>query len=133
MIKQVAHPCYTVSDLDASEAFYVDKLGLARAFDFINNEGRRFGVYLNAGNRTFIELFAGELAAPAEKQAYKHLCLEVDDMDTTLADLRANGVEVTGHKTGSDHSIQAWITDPDGNRIELMQYTPDSKQGPWLT
>jgi hypothetical protein len=27
-----------------------------------------------------------------------------------------------------DNSIQSWITDPDGNRIELMEYTSTSMQ-----
>jgi hypothetical protein len=31
-------------------------------------------------------------------------------------------------KMGSDHSWQAWLADPDGNRIELHAYTPESNQ-----
>jgi hypothetical protein len=31
-----------------------------------------------------------------------------------------------------DHSWQAWITDPDGNKIELHDYTPESWQAPFL-
>jgi hypothetical protein len=31
-----------------------------------------------------------------------------------------------------DRSHQAWIVDPDGNRIELHGYTPESKQNGWL-
>ncbi len=33
---------------------------------------------------------------------------------------------------GSDHSWQAWLSDPDGNRVELHQYTPESWQTPAL-
>ena len=33
---------------------------------------------------------------------------------------------------GGDNSWQAWTCDPDGNRIELHQYTPESKQTPSL-
>ena len=29
---------------------------------------------------------------------------------------------------GADYNYQAWIEDPDGNRIELMQMMPDSMQ-----
>jgi hypothetical protein len=29
---------------------------------------------------------------------------------------------------GPDGTYQLWIVDPDGNRIELMQYTEKSKQ-----
>ena len=35
---------------------------------------------------------------------------------------------VTGRKTGKDNSHQAWIKDPDGNLIELQEYTALSRQ-----
>ena len=35
---------------------------------------------------------------------------------------------VTGRKTGNDRSRQAWVKDPDGNLIELQEYTPQSRQ-----
>ncbi len=132
MITGIAHVCYTVSDLDRSTSFYCDQLGLTRAFEFINDEGRRTGQYIHVGGRTFLELFVGTLADRAEGQPYRHLCLEVDDFDATLDALRAKGVEVTGVKIGKDRSHQAWIVDPDGNRIELHKYNPDSKQTPWV-
>ncbi|MHC4716510.1 MAG: VOC family protein [Planctomycetota bacterium] len=133
MITGLAHVCFTVSDLDEAEAFYRDMLGFAHAFDFLDDRGARNGVYLHVGGRGFLELFTGELAGRAQGQSYRHLCLEVDDIEAAVADLAARGVEVTEVKLGSDNSYQAWLTDPDGNRIELHQYTPDSKQGPWLT
>ena len=109
MIKGIAHACYTVRDLDAAVAFYCGKLGLKPAFDFIRDNGERFGVYI-----------------------HRHLCLEVDDLAATVAEFRGRGVQITDAKLGGDNSWQAWITDPDGNRIELHQYTPESKQTPWV-
>jgi len=132
MITGIAHACFTVRDLKAAEAFYTDKLGLDSAFDFINDKGEKFGVYLHAGARTFIELFQGELAEPAKGQSFRHVCFEVDDIKATVAELRSRGVDVTDPKLGSDHSWQAWLSDVDGNRIELHAYTAESQQGPWL-
>lgn len=132
MITGLAHVCFIVSDLEKSMAFYQDVLGLTPAFDFVNEEGKRYGYYLHLGERTFIELFSGQLAERAEGQPFRHICLEVNDIQATAAAIRAKGVEVTEIKTGKDHSYQAWITDPDGNRIELHHYTPESKQIPWL-
>jgi catechol 2,3-dioxygenase-like lactoylglutathione lyase family enzyme len=65
-------------------------------------------------------------------QSYRHLCLEVDDIATTAADLRAKGIKVTDPQPGTDRSLQAWLADPFGNRIELHCYTPECKQMPWL-
>ncbi len=132
MITNIAHVCFTVSDLQASIAFYRDKLGLAPAFDFVNEKGERYGIYLHVGGRGFIELFQGDLAQRAEGQPYRHLCLEVEDFDGTVAELRSRGVEVTRVGIASDKSHQAWIADPDNNVIELLGYTPESRQTPWL-
>lgn len=132
MITGLAHACFTVADLDRALSFYRDGLGLKEAFDFVDDTGRRYGVYLHLGRRNFIELFVGELADRVEKQSYKHICLEVDDIEATVDDLRERGIEVSPIKMGMDHSYQAWVTDPDGNRIELHHYTPQSWQTPHL-
>jgi len=132
MIRNIAHACFTVSDLDKALKFYRDALGLAEAFDFVDDSGHRYGIYLHTGGRNFIELFEGTLEAPASGQSFRHICLEVDDIEATRTMLESHGVEVSAPKLGKDHSYQAWITDPDGNRIELHQYTPESKQAPSL-
>ena len=132
MITALAHACFTVSDLERSIHFYRDGLGLGQAFDFTRPTGHRFGVYLHAGGRNFVELFEGQVSAPAEGQSYRHICLEVDDIEATVHTLRDRGIEVSEPKLGGDQSYQAWITDPDGNRIELHQYTPESWQAPFL-
>ncbi len=128
MIVGLAHICFTVSNLEESIAFYKDKLGFSPAFDFINEKGEKFGVYLHIGERNFIELFVSKPEPPDQKQSYRHFCLEVDDIQTTVSKIRSNGVEVSDIKMGGDHSWQAWLSDPDGNRIELHQYTKESKQ-----
>ena len=132
MITALAHACFTVSDLERSIHFYRDGLGLTEAFDFTRPTGHRFGVYLYVGGRNFVELFEGQVAAPTEGQSYRHICLEVDDIEVTVQTLRGRGIEVSEPKLGGDQSYQAWITDPDGNRIELHQYTPESWQAPSL-
>jgi catechol 2,3-dioxygenase-like lactoylglutathione lyase family enzyme len=132
MITGLAHACFTVSDLERSLAFYRDALGLKPAFDFVNDEGRRFGVYLHFGGRSFIELFEGQLGERAEGQSYRHVCLEVDDIESTVQTLRERGIEASDPKLGKDQSWQAWIADPDGNRIELHCYTEKSWQAPHL-
>jgi catechol 2,3-dioxygenase-like lactoylglutathione lyase family enzyme len=128
----MAHVCFTVSDLDRSLDFYINKLGLEPAFEFRREDGTKYGQYIHLGGRSFIELFQGELGERAEGQPFRHICLEVDDLQSTVEALEAEGVEVTGVKLGMDKSWQGWITDPDGNRIELHGYTDESKQAPYL-
>ena len=42
-------------------------------------------------------------------------------------------MEVTDVMMGMDNSRQAWVTDTDGNQIELMEYGPLSSQLTGLT
>ncbi|MEI8241900.1 MAG: VOC family protein [bacterium] len=133
MVLGLAHICFVVSNLDRSIDFFSTKLGFKVAFEFTRDTGERYGVYLKAGTRTFIEMFHGTLAPRAEQQSYGHICLEVDDVARTVTELRAKGIECTDAKLGMDHSWQAWLADPDGNRIELHGYTPKSWQTPHLS
>jgi catechol 2,3-dioxygenase-like lactoylglutathione lyase family enzyme len=127
MVTNLAHLCFTVRDLDAAQAFYCDGLGLRHGFDFLTDTGERHGLYLQVGGGSFIELFRGEHGGDGAP-SYRHFCLEVDDLAATVAALRAKDIAVTDPKLGSDQSWQAWLSDPDGNRIELHQYTPESWQ-----
>jgi len=130
VILGVSHLCFRVTDLDATLAFYTDVLGFKHAFDFTRDDGSRFGAYISCGNRTFIEFFArGEDGQPAhEAPSYQHVCLEVDDMTDTVAALREAGAEVSDPTVGKDGNPQAWLSDPDGNRIELHELRPDGWQ-----
>ena len=132
MIKGLAHVCFHVPDLAVAEAFYCDKLGFRRAFDFVNDQGRRIGVDLHISGRNFLELFRSEVTPPQPSQSYRHLCLEVEDMPAAVEALRGMGIEVTDPSKGSEGSWQVWLSDPYGNRIELHCYTTESKQVPWM-
>ena len=45
----------------------------------------------------------------------------VDNLDALLEDLKNSGVEIDPHREDADYGRFAWITDPDGNRIELWE------------
>jgi predicted enzyme related to lactoylglutathione lyase len=55
---------------------------------------------------------------PAQKAM---LNLQVDDLDVVLDRLIAEGVTVDPKRESYDFGKFGWITDPDGNRIELWQ------------
>lgn len=45
----------------------------------------------------------------------------VDDLDGLLDQLRSAGVSIDPKREDADYGRFAWITDPEGNRIELWQ------------
>ena len=127
MYSRLAHVCIGATDLAESESFYVDLLGMKKAFDFIR-AGQHFGFYVKVGDTTFIEVFAENGVPNLERPLIKHFCLQVEDIDAVVAKLAERGVEVSPKKMGADNNWQAWITDPSGVRIELMQYSETSTQ-----
>jgi lactoylglutathione lyase len=61
-----------------------------------------------------------------------HIVVKVESMDAVLAELAAAGIrpdESPVSPDGSDAFWTAWIADPDGNRIELVQWPPDHPDG----
>ncbi len=49
----------------------------------------------------------------------------VDNLDELLAQLAAENVPIDPERHSADHGHFAWITDPEGNRIELWQPLAD--------
>lgn len=131
-ITALAHVAIRVKDVDRSVAFYAGKLGFREMMRLNFEDGRLMLVYLRITDTMFLELFpdaVGDVAPDKMALAINHFCLEVDDLDAVIARLAAAGVPLSqAKKKGHDGNLQAWIEDPDGVRIELMQMMSDSAQ-----
>ena len=137
MIRTLAHLNFVTNDLPKIIDFYVNKLGMKVKFTLNNKEGEPFGYYFECGNTTFLEFFDQGMAAKVWGgnvdeltigTRYKHFCLEVTGLDEFCRNLKSKGVDVSDITMGMDIARQAWIADPDGNQIELMEYGPTSLQ-----
>jgi lactoylglutathione lyase len=137
MIRKLAHINFVTNNLEPIIDFYVNKLGMTIKFTLNNKDGKPFGYYFACGDTTFLEFFDQKMAAEVwggrveeltNGTRYRHFCLEVTGLDEFCKRLRESGVPVSEISMGMDHSRQAWITDPDGNAIELMEYGPASLQ-----
>jgi lactoylglutathione lyase len=137
MIRKLAHLNFVTNDLERIIDFYVNKLGMKVKFTLNNKEGRPFGYYFACGDTTFLEFFDQQMAAEVWGGTveelnigtrYKHFCLEVTALEEFCDTLKSKGVEVSKISMGMDNSLQAWISDPDGNSIELMEYSYSSLQ-----
>jgi catechol 2,3-dioxygenase-like lactoylglutathione lyase family enzyme len=125
-------------------AFYRDTLGATLRFCYRDKGGQAIGCYFALGENTFVEVFDHADAHRRSKSPnplepledprdpwlarYNHFCLQVENLDDYVRLIESRGVNVTGRKTGNDNSRQAWVKDPDGNLIELQEYTPFSRQ-----
>ena len=137
MIRKLAHLNFVTNDLERIIDFYVNKLGMKIKFTLNNKDGKPFGYYFACGDTTFLEFFDQQMAAEVWGGTveelnigtrYKHFCLEVTALEEFCDTLKGKGVEVSEISMGMDNSLQAWISDPDGNSIELMEYSYSSLQ-----
>jgi len=123
----------TVRDMPESVRFYTRALGMKKAFEISHPvTGAPWIVYLNAAPGQFIELFYGgseEKTWNDRQIGFHHLCLHVDDIRAAAEAVKEAGYALDKEpKQGNDHNWQAWVTDPNGIRIELMQIVPESPQ-----
>ncbi len=131
MIKD--HPCHTTlpaADLGRAKKFYAEKLGLHPATE---SPGALFYVI---GNGTRFTLYP---TPNANRGGHTQMGISVDDIDRTVAELRASGVafeeyEFPGLKTvGSIAQTgdvrAAWFKDSEGNLIGLVQLPPGVEPG----
>lgn len=147
----IMHVSFFTDQMDAMRDFYENKLGLkakmiVRYEAYKDKEGHPWAkaakerpldiclIYIEIANGQFIELFPkadGQKEHPEYNQhlGYSHFSLTVDDIFKARDELIAAGIDIDIEpKIGNSHTWQMWIHDPDGNRIEMMQYTDESFQ-----
>ncbi len=121
-----------VADLDRSLAFYTNV-----GYEVVG-EVPKTGL----GHLTMLKLPSDEFvaievvhdpngAAVDGDSQLSHLVIQVDSMDDTLTELAAREVdaEAPTSPNGSDDFRTTWIVDPDGNRIELVQWPAGHADG----
>ena len=136
MITGISHLALNVKDMEKSMDFYTRVLGFKKVFSISHPETNAPWIeYLQAGKQ-FIELFYnGNEDNPwkSSLRGFNHLCLQVDDINKTVKNIEEAGYPMDRPvNQGRDKNFQAWLKDPDGVRIELMQINPESPQGKCL-
>ena len=126
MIKGIAHVCIGTSELQATEDFYCDILGMEKVFSFKKDEEIK-GFYLKAGHDTFIEVFP-ENNQYSGIQKVRHFCLEVEDLDAFIESVRKKDWDICDKVKASAGNWQCWTTDPNGVQVEFQEYTEDCSQ-----
>ena len=124
---RLLHTMLRVGDLDRSLAFYTDVLGMRqlRRKDF--PEGRftlAFVGYQEESEGAVLELTHNwDTAEYTLGNAYGHIALEVEDAYAACEKIKQKGGKVTREAGPMKHgtTIIAFVTDPDGYQIELIQ------------
>ena len=124
-VRNFDHVTLVVSDLRATENFYVNVLGLKKttrpAFDFKGDWYEIDNVLLHviltdedsglpgSGDRGVKKITRGQ-----------HIAFNVDDFDQTVDMIKQHGLKIAhGPKQRPDGAAQVYLHDPDGHLVEL--------------
>ena len=126
------HVGLRVSDLERSLAFYTGV-----GYIVVGSvEGTPFGTLtmlrLPGDGCVTIELVYDPARGAVDLgTGINHLVVQVESLAATLAELAARGIaaEPPGGPAGSGGPRTSWITDPDGYRIELVQWPAGHADG----
>lgn len=130
--REARHFGLRVADLDRSLAFYT-----AVGYEIVGDVPDT-----PLGHLTMLKLPGDEFVTielvhdPSRDHAdvgtgLSHFVVKVESMDTTIRDLAACGVHASelASPDGSEEFWTAWVVDPDGNRIELVQWPAGHADG----
>lgn len=148
---ELMHSSTFVKDMDVIRDFYENKLGLKPVIltkykSYINRKDSPYYepaisnpdgiciIYYKISNNQFLE-FIKYPKKQKQKEGWKeyygnsHIGLTVDDIFEAKKELEEKGIVIdTEPKKGNSNTWQMWIHDPEGNAIEIMQFTKDSYQ-----
>jgi catechol 2,3-dioxygenase-like lactoylglutathione lyase family enzyme len=124
------HVAFKVADTERSVRWYADALGAKKIYQAEQQRDRPELMFLEFANGQCIELFPGgknRLASPADPIGYIHFCLVLDNLEQALEHLAKMNVKPERKFIGRAKQRIAFISDPDGNSIELMEIPPESE------
>jgi catechol 2,3-dioxygenase-like lactoylglutathione lyase family enzyme len=114
-----------VKDMDESLNFYTKTMGFREAFSVKDKDGKATLAYLQISRDTFLELAPATADRPL---GFSHTGIWTDDLNATIATLRQKGVKLDDPRVGSTKAPLTNVTDPNGLRLEILEYPPDSLQ-----
>lgn len=110
-------------DYDESMRFYTQTVGLREAFTIKDKDGKPTLSYLQINRDQFIEVAP---ATPERPAGLSHVGIWPEDLSKTVAALRQHGAKVDDPRTGATKTTITNAIDPNGVRLELLDFLPGS-------
>lgn len=128
----LGHVNFKVRDFTRSVEFY-EKLGFKPFLELTDEDHKPWIIYLRFDDNLYLELIGGgkDRSPGPEPTGFNHMCITVSNIEEAAKELDAKGLKLMNPlslKTGLDNNRGAWVEDPDGNRIELMEMAPNCVQ-----
>src|SRR5580700_3487967 len=112
-----------VKDFDESMRFYTQTMGFHEAFTIKDPNGKPVLAYLQITRDTFLELAPATAERPV---GLSHIGIWPENQAAAVATLRERGVTVADPRVGSTKTSITNVTDPNGVRLELVDFLAGS-------
>jgi catechol 2,3-dioxygenase-like lactoylglutathione lyase family enzyme len=137
------HVAVRVPDFEAEKRFFVEKLDFRVVHEWPYADQQLAYLAPPNDDHFYIEILGGGTPGPIAKASYEdlgdslryaglhHACLQVDDVDATVAELRRRGVSIVTEPFDLP-VIQrrlAFFADPYGNLFELAEVQSSARSG----
>ncbi len=121
----IAHIGFAVSDLEKARGFYTGVLGYEQAFEIKRPDGSIEMAFFKVNDTQYVELSLG--LKPETDDRLTHIAFETSDIELLRQKLEQAGVKVPPKPgRGRDGNQNFSVHDPDGHRVEFVQYMPGS-------
>lgn len=124
------HVAFKVADIERSLRWYSDAFSAKKIYHAEAQGDRPELMFLEFSRGQCVELFTGGknlLPSRTDQIGYIHFCLVLDNLDQALEHLAKMNVRPERKFIGRAKQRIAFISDPDGNSIELMEIPPESE------
>ena len=137
---EFSHIAYSCKDPLVIERWYAKHFGFTRGRVYLPGPGQ---VVMIKRDNVYLELFPSSVERPAERvlgagpdyPSVRHIAFLVDDLDAKLAEMGADAKVTLGPMDMGQFvpgMRVAWLSDPEGNIVELNQGYKDEDNPPPL-
>lgn len=114
-----------MSDLKKAREFYGELLGYDEPFQIYKADRQIDLTYFKVNERQYIEIFPN--LPPDKDDRLSHIAFETTDLEALRVYLKAKGIAAPDKvNQGRDGNFNFTIPDPDGHRVEFVEYRPGS-------
>ncbi|MBC7628943.1 VOC family protein [Ferruginibacter sp.] len=125
-IKAIHHIAILTDEYERSKAFYTEVLGFKILAETYRESRKSYKLDLAINGQYQIELFSfpefKERASFPEQKGLRHLAFAVDNIEESVGELLAKGVDVQGIRTDElTNKKFCFFYDPNGQPLELYE------------
>lgn len=123
---EIIHLCLNVADAERSVEWYEENLGFEETWSFETPDGETVNRYVAGPNGVEIQLSDTEGEEPTEHgDAFDHVAIGVEDVDEAFESIDDHGVVQEPQDQPAAGARTAFLKDPDGHVVELVQPLED--------